>query len=307
MKKLIIIMAVAAAFLLTACDNLTSSKRFSEDVFVLRGVIYAGRAIDLEHPIFFGKTINAEGGNFEDLYTTDATVVLKDMTSGQSIDLLFGSLPPDSTTARPRAGYYDPNNSFIIQAGHTYQIVAKETGSPDSVWAQTTVPAPIHLMNTNGFISNPQAPFPRIKYDDVGSVYPMEFSAPNADLVRLYAEFYCFESWQNAKYNIDFGGEDHPEKESDYEDLITGAPRRSMMVFTYAPSVKPGGGYSFSEPSLQMLFTFYGRYRASMYSIDENFFKYNYKSEGYRHGGIHNGYGCFGSASGDTWYTQITE
>ena len=52
---------------------------------------------------------------------------------------------------------------------------------------------------------------------------------------------------------------------------------------------------------------FYGRLSITIYNIDDNFYQYLYKPEGYNFGGIQNGIGYFGSVSGSTIYTEVVE
>jgi hypothetical protein len=54
-------------------------------------------------------------------------------------------------------------------------------------------------------------------------------------------------------------------------------------------------------------YVFFGRYRISLYIVDDNYYRYSFMPEGYFHGGVHGGLGYFGSAGGGRMYAKIVK
>ena len=84
---------------------------------------------------------------------------------------------------------------------------------------------------------------------------------------------------------------------------MDGSPRRNTTYETYLPNDENVFRLRYIQPA----FVFYGKHRVSFLSIDDNFYKYLYKSQGYFYGGVTGGIGYFGSASRQTMYTKVTK
>ncbi len=113
------------------------------------------------------------------------------------------------------------------------------------------------------------------------------------------------EMQSHAEYTLTFGNsEEFPKDQESYENEMTGSPRRGFGYYQYKP-VAEDGGYFVEIGFNQLSYTFYGQYRTTVYSIDDNYYSYLYKYEGYKHGGVHNGYGYFGSANGQQMWSKV--
>jgi len=142
-------------------------------------------------------------------------------------------------------------------------------------------------------------------YDDIDNQYPVQISVKEGIETVLYEEYYCLESWYNAYYIQDMF-EEKPETESDYEDSMTGYPRKAISYGRYLPKIVDNE-FLIKIPFVKSGFTFYGKHQVTLSLIDNNYFYYLYKTQGYFQGGVNNGIGYFGSASRKKLYTNIIE
>ncbi len=280
---------------LFGCE-LTSPQRFDETEYVITGLLYAGEYVTIEHPIYVNRAINAEEGNIMDVFIDSAEVTLYELSPErrvrESIALEFGA----------PFGFYDPDSSMLIKAGYTYRIEATIEG--ERVWAETTVPHNISIITDSTFTKDgSDSIYPSIDYDNMGSKHPIYLRTYDESPVILYLEIYCLEDYDDAEMITDFGPPEFDE--DDYESL-----REGSITFTYTPKYHastPGlpAGYYVTKKSYYLSIMFGGKHKLTLYSIDENYYNYLYKSEGFYYGGINNGLGYFGSASGDDIFTNV--
>jgi len=293
MKKLLIILAV---IFLYACVKLTSGKRFQNDYIVMSGNIFAGEYITLKEPIFIGKTIDVNDINIVDLFVYNAKVYILDKENKNRQDLIFGAEIDENIF---NVGYYDPTESFMIESGRTYLLVA--IVGQDSVWAETTVPDPFSILENEGFTDDKNSDFPEIVHSRIDDLYPIKLKVSDQDEKAVYIEYYCLEDWENAFYILsDYLGE-KPQSALEYENTMSGSPRKNTSLNIYLPKEDQ----TIETINNQFHFIFYGSYKVSVHIVDDNFLKYRYKSMGYFHGGINNGIGFFGSMSRKLLYTNI--
>ncbi|MCK9328914.1 MAG: hypothetical protein M0Q94_03465 [Candidatus Cloacimonetes bacterium] len=286
--------------ILISCNQNTSGIRFENDYIVVSGMLYGGEYITQENPIFIGKTIDISNGNLLDFYYSDAEVKIIEDSTGKSINLEFFI---QNQGNKVLIGYYDPTESFLIDFGKTYNLIAYV--NDDSVWASTKIPDDFSILPNEGFTYNPEADFPQMIYDDIDNQYPVQISVKEGIETVLYEEYYCLESWYNAYYIQDMF-EEKPETESDYEDSMTGYPRKAISYGRYLPKIVDNE-FLIRIPFVKSGFTFYGKHQVTLSLIDNNYFYYLYKTQGYFQGGVNNGIGYFGSASRKKLYTNIIE
>lgn len=299
MKRLQIIIIIAMSLLLlTSCSDMVSDKRFNKDIYILSGVIYAGETINNNNAITIGKAIDAENGNIQDLIVTNAIVNITDITTNQVYPLTF--FPNSNFT---KFGYCDLSSSLIVQQGHTYTITAQI--GDQTISAQTTVPDSISIIDNPGYSFINQRPYNTMVYDNIGSDYSLKIQTYSPDNINLLNEFYCMDEWNEVEYTLEFpGANSSPQDEEEYENPMTGDPRLYRGYYAYKPQLD-NGKYVINLGFSQLSYTFYGNYEVRMYSIDHNYYSYLYKPEGYKYGGVHNGYGYFGSANGKKVWTKI--
>lgn len=297
MKKLSIILILLTLLLLTACEQFTSDTRYTKDKIVVSGLLYANKTVSMENPIVVCKTIDVNGGNLFNFFVPDAYVLIKDLQTNDEYPLMLGI---DSLTSK--IGYFDQSSSLVIQAGRSYLLSVKT--DTDSIWAVTTVPQPITMVPNPGFSLVNQHPYPTMVYSRIDMDHKIKFQTPDANNINLFVEYYCLENWEDAEYTLTFGGPTHPKDEDEYENNMDGSPRRGYGYYQYKP-VPETGGHFVEIGFNQLSYTFYGDYRTSVYSIDNNYYSYLYKYEGYKFGGVHNGYGYFGSANGHQMWSEI--
>ncbi len=301
MKKitiLLILIGILLAF--TACSDYVSGPRYENEKYIVTGLLVKGQGITLQNPIVVGRTINVNGGNIANIAIDSAQVRIIDITdNNQSYPLSF-----DINYAELKLGYFDQSNQLIISAGHTYKLEAV-IGS-DTLSAFTTVPDSIRVMDNEGYSFQNVLPYHTMKYDLIDIDYKTKIETFSPNNVNIFVEYYCLDEWDEVEYTISFGGITKPESEEEYENMLDGSPRKYTDYFQYKP-VLENGHYTLSLGFTQLSYEFFGNYRVKVYAIDNNYYSYLYKPEGYRFGGIKNGYGYFGSANGQTLWTKIIE
>lgn len=301
MKIIKILSLLILTIALASCDNLTSGKRFNKDYIVLSGTIFANETITLENPIFIGSTVDVNSGNITDFLYHDAIVYIKDTETNQKQYLSFGF---NQTDKGYNIGYFDPTNSFLIESGKTYRLTAFV--GADSIWAETTVPDDFTVLENQGYTDDANAQYPSMAHKDIDDLYSLEISVSKLEETRINVEYFCLEDWRNAYFVLnDFMG-DKPEKETDYENTMNGFPRRNVDFYTYFPR-HINDEFLIKIPFNQVNYIFYGKHRVTVQVIDENSYKYKYKSQGYFNGGVKNGIGYFGSAARKILYTNVTK
>lgn len=294
------------------CDDYTSGLRYEDPVYTLTGLLYEGETVTAEKAIFIGRSIPADAGNLEDVIIDNATVHLYNQTRNDSVQLEFVVIPPENDNDLPIIGYYDPTESFPIFAGETYRIEAKIPVADSflTLKASTTVPDSIvaNVLQDSVFIDDPQTEFPELVYETANQEHPLNIGTFNPSTVKLKVEFYCLEEYYNAYYIQDFpGADDTPADEEDYEDPIWEFPRKIWYYAEYSPNPTEQDYFLIRDSGYKINFFFYGRYRLTIGSLDENYYNFLYMTNNYQQGGIINGSGYFGSISQDVIYTKVIE
>ncbi len=297
-KNFILILLCLTALILTSCSDLTSEKRFKEDIYTVTGILYAGQTVNLSKPVIICKTVDTNNINIQNMIVTDAQVQLTDLSDNSITPLVFGANP-----ATGKLGYYDPTFSLIVQKGHTYRLNIQIADK--SISAETTVPDSISFIDIPGYSVQNIQPYETVVYDQIDLYHRIKIQTYSPENLNLLVEYYCMENWTDVEYTLTMmGSPTHPEEEDDYEDPMTGSPRLHRGYYNYKPQAE-NGNYFVDLGFNQLSYSFYGNYEVRLYSIDNNYFSYLYKFEGYKYGGIHNGYGYFGSANGQKIWTKV--
>lgn len=307
MKFLIFFICLTLTF--SACD-LTSPKRFDDDLLVISGYLQAGKTIDMENPIFVGKTVGTEGGNAFNTIIADALVTIEDY-SDNSLDTL--SYIFDSSGV----GYY--NQNLLIQPGVTYKIAVSAVIDFDTLyaWAETTVPPDMYLdldyynlaTENYGYANEyMEEQLPEIPYENVENDFPVYSRFDDSSVVHIYYNYLCLEEFSTSlEFTDPIFGYDHLEEDDQesYDSPLSNNMRESNMLWRYQPLQDSDGNWYLLENTYAGGFQYYGRYRITIFSVDKNFYTYKYHSEGYSNGGIQGGIGYFGSVNGEDFYTKI--
>ena len=281
-------------FTLTSCMDNTSGMRFENDYIVVAGSIYAGEYVVLERPIIIGKTQNLTNVNRFDLIEKYAEVTLEELETNEQVKLEFLGM-----------GYIDKNQKLIIKEGKTYRLTVKV--DEDEVWAETTVPFDFELIDIQDsytFDSNKNN-FPNIPHSEIDMKHPLKIKVPFRNETRIRVEYYCLEEFENAFFVSPFsdylGAQPNDRAEYEGNDYDPGWRKNIELSSLY-----PNEDNIMNLPFHQFQFWFYGNHKITIEIVDENYFRYNYKSQGYFYGGVSKGgIGYFGSAVSKAVYTKV--
>jgi len=297
-----ILMIIAAFLQLLGCEKTTSPERYEDELHFLTGIIRVGKFVTQENPIRVGTTVSAENGNVEDLIDSTVTVKLQKLdneTVESEVDLSYWE---------EVSGFIDIEEMMEIESDYRYRIVA-HFAAGDSIWAETITPKLIEVVADSlvnpisAFTSDfPEEEWAQLVYEDADEFHPLQVITQNNDELYLYNEFYCLETYDNARYLNPGLGDDYPADVDEYSNAATGYPQKVETFFEYQPT-----NNLVSMGFYQSNLMFYGKHQVTVYSIDQNYFNYLYLPEGYNDGGVHNGVGIFGSACGKQFYTEIVE
>lgn len=297
---------------LAACSDYHSGPRFEGDVFSVAGLLISGHSIDLEHPLYITKSSNISEFDPLNLFVTDAEVRIIDLETRKS-----WNLECRTDLSQMRVKWIDPQGNIILPE-HSYRLELQIPGHPELISAETTVP-PAAALNPDYYQHGSPGACPSLNEADMGEVafnaadyrFPIALDTfGKAGTFNFLAEIYCLEEFSTSlEFTTPVMGISHasPEMESGY--YASGESMRRIMILSRFAS-------SLSElyPSNYLLlrdyrqgYIFFGRYRVSAFITDQNYYRYKYMPEGYLHGGIKNGLGYFGSASGGTMYVKIVK
>jgi len=300
MKKLILI--ITAVLMLLGCEKTTSPERYENELHFLTGIIKVGEFVNSENPVRIGTTVSAEEGNVDDLIDPNITVKLQKIKNGiveTEVDL--GYLEESSSFA-------DLDEMLEIIPNTRYRIIGYFL-SGDSIWAETITPDLIEvvadsLVNDNSAFTGtvPEDEWAELVYDEADELHPLQVITQNNNELYLYNQFYCLETYDNAKFLNPGLGDDYPADEDEYSNAATGYPQRVETFFEYQPT-----NNLVSMGFYQSNLMFYGKHEVTVYSIDQNYFRYLYLPEGFNDAGVHNGIGIFGSSCGKKLFTEIVE
>ena len=304
MRNLIItiIAVILVSLVITGCEDYTSGTRHKKDTYkFVYGKLIHGEPINGVNSIKVSNSVKLPSTiHVFDLFDTLATVQVKEVETGNTVDLEFSFLS---------GGYVDFTESFIPHAGNTYEL-SIVTGD-DSLWATTTVPDSVYLSIDNSVYKDTPEELTDVEmeFSKIASEYPFNIITQSGENIRLSLYFYCIEEWDDVKYiETDFNDSEKLEKEEEYEDELTGYPRKVEEFFEMKPEMHPDNYYNIRYDFFEDNFVFAGRYYIRVHSIDNNYYRYLYKPDGYKYGGINGGaYGYFGSATGRDFYTKVVD
>ena len=311
MVKLLRLMLPILLLLTASCTKFTAPERFEGDVYTLAGLLIAGEAIDLEHPIYITRSTTIEDFDPFALFVANAEVTIKDLT-----DQTEWTLTPRPDLVEMKIKYIDAG-LHVIQPEHRYRIEIQIPGYPQLITAETTVPAqaqlvPDILQNNipgEGYSFTPDT-ITTMKYSEIDQKYPLAMNTGSfSGACNLMLEMYCMEefSTEELEFAISVFGIEHPSAEMEEGYNASGASiRRIQSVGRYVSMPQEGlvGNYVVVK-DYRYAFVFLGRYRVSLYIADDNYYRYNYMPEGYFYGGVQGALGYFGSATGGRMYTKI--
>lgn len=297
-------------FSLSACE-FTSKPRFEGEVYTVAGLLVAGESISTENPIFVTRSISLEDFDPFELFVEDAEVTVIDLQTNERWEL--------EEALDPSRGfiYVDPQNR-IIQPLQSYRLEVRIDGKPELIWAETTVPqavTPVMDFYQNnppgtGWSLDPETAN-TVQYSILDQQYPIVLgTGAQAGDFNFMAEIYCREpfstdlEWTTPIFGITNLDESlEPIYNSNGQSF-----RRINVMGIYTSKSQPGmDGNYLVLPDYATSVAFYGRYRVSAYIIDDNYYEYSYRPEGYFYGGINNALGYFGSASGADFYARVVK
>ncbi len=293
-------------FGLISCEAPTSSERYDKDFYyIIAGSLQDNQPLTPEYSIYVGKTIKP-GQDILGSYIEDAEVVIID-DMGNTYPLEFGF-----DMVNEKLGYY--NENLIPQSQHTYRIELhlpseEDSAVIDTVWAETMIPKSISIDLYDRFTTDPDSVDSyHLEWETAGEDYPMIIHTADEEPVYLYSKYYCLEEWNTVRMVKPIMGSDTFDEEVDYDDPSNHYPRLLTIFAEYLPESDGNGGYQVFNAAYQGTIAFYGGYKITINSIDENFYTYLYKPESnFEYGGVHGGYGYFGSCSGTVFYTTVVE
>jgi len=295
---------------LSACDY-TSKPRFEGDVFTVAGLLVSGKSIDTANPVFVTRSASIEDFDPFELFVADAEVAVIDLQTNERWELEVALDPARGFV------YVDPLQR-IVQAEHRYRLEVQVPGSDELIWAETTVPPAVTPV-TDFYQNNPPgtgwsldpADTNTVQYSMLDQQYPIVLST--GDLggdFNFMAEIFCREpfstdlEWTTPIFGITNLDESlEPVYNSNGQSFRR---IKTMGVFTSQPQPNQEGNYLIL-PEYAATVAFYGRYRISAYIIDDNYYSYSYRPEGYFYGGVNNALGYFGSASGTEYYARVVK
>lgn len=292
-----------------SCSKFTAPQRFSGDVYTVAGLLVSGSAINLQHPVYITRSTSIEEFDPYTLFVNDAVINITDQTTDES-----WTLTGDPDPVEMKIKYID-QNEHIIQAGHTYHLQATIPGYDKVIEASTTVPlaasvVPDLYQHGNGF-SMDENTMPNIVYDQVDQLYPLTLNTGDeASTFNFLGEMYCLEDFStDLEFTTPVMGVEHPDETMEDAYYAGGESiRRIKFLGCYTSQAQPDLDDNYLViKGYRQAFVFFGRYRITLYIVDDNYYKYSYMPEGYFHGGVHNALGYFGSASGGKMYANIVK
>jgi hypothetical protein len=309
--------------LLTSCTDFVSPKRFTEPHYTVNALLKSGTSISQENPVSICKV---PGLNLSEVFVLDAIVTIKEYQKNpatnnydiltKQFNLTLGLNPVDAMFV---PCYFDPANN-LIQSGFKYHIDVTIPGYDKIISADTIVPEAAELVpNFNytptagqGYTTDPADTLASIPFSQVDLNYPVSVKLVGADrqqTVNFIVELYCREEFSTQlEYTTAFMGLEHPT-EADEDNYYSSGDtiRRFMIMSKFISKQHTDGKWYVSWTDYRQAFGFYGKYRVTALVLDENYWNYRSKPEGYYYGGVKNAFGCFGSASGGVMYTKIVK
>jgi hypothetical protein len=314
-----LLLILLTALLLAGCSDFVSPERYTTPQYTLNGILKAGETIGFENPVWIGKSASLDELNSTELFVHDATVrILQTAPNGDTLSFYLTpvSFPiPDSD--RQVTFYIDPE-MHVIQPEHNYRIEVTVPGYDKLISAETSVPKVAELVpNFNftppagqGYTTDPSDTLTSIPYTLVDLHYPVTVRVDGDQVVNYMVELFCLEEFStDLEFTTVFFGQEHPpaEMESNYYQASGETIRRINIMSRFVSRQHTDGNWYVSLSDYRQAYIFYGRYKVTAYVMDDNYYKYKFMPEGYYHGGVQNGLGCFGSVSGGVMYAKIVK
>jgi len=306
----LILLALLATLILLSCDSYTSGPRFEGDVYTVAALLKSGKAIDMADPVYITKSALIEDFDPFDIFVTDAQVEIFDLDAGTSWQLV-----PEVDTQQMKLKWIDPAAN-IIQPEHSYRISVIIPGYEHEITAETTVPPAVELVPDyyglaipdQGYSLDPAEPGYDV-FEGVDLRYPLALNTfQNSGNFNYMAEMYCLEPFStDLEYTTTIFGMTHATEDMETAYYSSGEGlRRIQFLGRFSSEIQPEyeDNYILLK-DYRIGFIFYGRYRVSVYITDDNFYKYQFMSDGYLHGGVKNALGYFGSAGGGVMYIEV--
>lgn len=306
------VILLLALLLLSGCGDFTAGPRFDGDVYSIAGLLISGQAISAQHPVYLTKSADIQSFDPKDIFVLEADLEIIELDTGKS-----WSLTPILDLAEFKIKWIDPAEN-IIQPEYSYRIQVQVPGFDKLISAETVVP-PRVILNPDYYKHNVAGEGYSTEQENMGYVvhnqsdlrYPLALNTlDKAGTFNYLAELYCLEPFStDLEFTTPILGLTNPtaEMEDAYNRGGMGFRKISYMG-RFASSLQPEyeDNYILLK-DYRNAFIFYGRYRASAYIVDENYYRYKYMPEGYLYGGVQNALGYFGSASGGVMYVKVVK
>ncbi|MCF7913438.1 MAG: hypothetical protein K9M99_13000 [Candidatus Cloacimonetes bacterium] len=302
MKNMWIII-ITGAFLLSSCSENTSGSRYPESSYYVSCVLEAQSYVDADKAVKLGSTMDIENARWDLLPVSTAQVTITEFSPAGLQTAIVELVWNDEAR-----GYIDEDHEMLIRPEYCYhlQIV---TIDGKLIEADTSVPMAINVLGDSQCNPAPAWAFDEpaddwlsLPADIADSQHPVQIVTQNDEEFNLYTEFWCYEDYTEAEYIYPEDDQNFPADDEEYMGSSQQYPRRSMSFYMYQPENR-----LVNYNSYQGQMKFYGRTRMEVYSIDDNYINYLYKSEGYMSGGIKGGIGVFGSRCGRKLYTRVVK
>jgi hypothetical protein len=310
-----IITLFAVMILLSACSDFTSGPRFEGDVYSIAGLLVAGESIDNEHPVYITQSADIESFNPMTIFVTEADVRIIEMCDEDTMQTW--NLSPSIDLAELKVKWIDEAANVIVPE-YTYRIEVTIPGFDGTISAQTTVPPAVEL-NPDYYGHNVAGEGYSFSEDQMGYIvhsesdtrYPLALNTFEQTGTRnVVSELYCLEPFStDLEFTTPVFGQTNPSEDLEDTYYSPGEGFRRIMImgmFTPAQLGEHEDNYIVVR-NFRQGFIFFGRYRVKVYTTDDNYYKYKYMPEGYLHGGVQNGLGYFGSASGGVMYARVVK
>ncbi|MDY0151314.1 MAG: DUF4249 family protein [Candidatus Cloacimonas sp.] len=292
-----------------SCSKFTAPERFEGDVYTVAAMLIAGQPINTEHPVYITRSSTIEDFDPYSLFVSNAAVTLTDLSDPDEWML---TAVPDLVEMKIK---YIDTAQHIIQPEHRYRIEIQIPGKEQLIWAETTVPAiadlvPDYYQLGNGF-SLTEEGMNAMPYTAIDQNYPFAMNTGAfSGACNFMAELYCLEDFStDLEFTTPVFGLEHPD--ASMEDAYNAGGesiRRIKFIGRYTSQIQDGMDDNYLiVKDYRQAFVFYGKYRISLYIVDDNYYRYTYMPEGYMQGGVHGGLGYFGSAGGGKMYARIVK
>ena len=317
MKKLLILLCLALTMFLSSCDKGVSGPRFGDDTYSLTALLISGKPIDAENPIYISKSSTITDFDFTQIFVPNAAINVMELEGDEVVATLALEPILDFSEDIPKVKYID-SSGYIVKPNTRYRLEAEIPGYNKLIWAETLVPGEVSLvpdfLNQNiegeGYSFNP-AQMDSIPFDRMDVRYPIALeTGAYTGKINMFVEIYCLEEFStDLEWTIPVFGITNADSSLAWIYNSSGdSMRRITFVAQYIARYFEAAGGNFAVlNSFRQAVAFFGRYRFTIYSVDDNFFRYRYTSEGYLNGGVHNALGFFGSASGGRLYTKVVK